>query len=566
MFGLLSAFSVAAATIDNTEGGLLQPQGLSVPSSFTVDPLSLPIDKGDFQAVEKLLEETSSTVVPSGESPAPTPAPVPALVPDPAPALKPAPVPAPVPVPDPAPALKLAPVPAPALVPDPAPTLKRAPAPELEPAPTSTPSDSDPKSLGEQPRRDFGQAANLEDIYTLARANDPRFLAADYEKQSAQFDVSIARAARRPSLSLQFRREHEYDSLLDEDEENRTESGLTLDVPLYNHRSNVNIDLAKSVVEEAALNFLQQEQTLFIRTADLYFSLLRAEDSEHIARAALEAIEGQVELAKELRAEKLAAVFDVKEAEASFDSAKATLIEAQGEVSAAREALRVAINQYPPELARIGENSVFILPQPSNVEYWITQGRLKNTALQLAQWQNRRSSLELAQSRADHYPTLGLSSTYSYIESDLSTNDESKNGEVSILLNVPLYRGGRVFARSAQLKLKKLQIQQQLVLAERGVEQQIRNAYDSVHTSYRRSLALEQAVVSNRSSLELIQEGVKEQVRTIVDLLEVTSRYTRAQLELSGARYDFLFNVLLLHAFSGELSVDDLETLDQVLQ
>ncbi len=406
----------------------------------------------------------------------------------------------------------------------------------------------------------------LREIYDLALANDPRILAADFENQAAQFDIPIARAARRPTLSAQLDIDQDIDSFTDDDDELRAEPGLTLDIPIYNRRSNVNINLAESVAEEAELNFRQQELSLFVRTAELYFAVLRADDGVRIATAARESIESQVALAKQLLEEQLVAVFDEKEAQASFDLANATLIEAQNSLAGASEALRVAINQYPPELARIVDDVTLTLPQPADVDFWVEMGLSNNPSLQLARLQLIRSGLEFELAKSDHYPTVGLLSSYTFNGSANTTRDRVGSGEVSLQFNLPLYQGRRVEARKAQAILRQSFAEQQLVLAQRSVEQQIKNAYANVQTSYERSRALEQAVVSNLESLKLTEEGVKEQVRTIVDLLEVTSRYTRAQLELSSARYDFLFSTLTLSAFSGELSANDLSELDKSLR
>ena len=455
---------------------------------------------------------------------------------------------------------------------EPPPELPDAQIPELDDTATK-PQDLKPPVTDTEARTDtkvsqgrVGTAADLRQIYELARVNDPRILAADFEMQAAQFDIPIAKASRYPEFNVEVRQRLLFGESIEGDSEFRTAPALRLDVPIYNRASNVNVALAEGVVEEAVTNFQRQEQALFLRTAELYFALLRAQDAESIARAAFEAIEGQVGLARELLEEQLVAVFDLKEAEASLDSAQASVIEAQGEVSAAKEALRVTINQQPPVLARIGENTKLALPLPNDVEHWVEKGFSNSLALKVARLQNARVELELKLAKAGHYPTVGFFLRYGSTGSEVLDSDEDRSGELTLRFDWTLFQGGRVEARKSQLDLTRQQLQQQLVFAQRSVEQQVRNAFERVQISYQRSLAFEQAVVSNLESLELIQEGVKEQVRTIVDLLEVTSRYTRAQRELSSARYDFLFNVLQLNAFSGGISIEELSSLDEFLE
>jgi len=133
---------------------------------------------------------------------------------------------------------------------------------------------------------------NLRDFYQLARENDTRILAAEYEREAAALNILIARAAGLPNLSLLLDQDFEYDSAFVEDkEESRFEPALSLNVPLYNRRTNMSVNIAELSAAEADFSFIQQEQSLFVRTAQLYFTSLRADDAVEIALSAIEAFE-----------------------------------------------------------------------------------------------------------------------------------------------------------------------------------------------------------------------------------------------------------------------------------
>ena len=410
-------------------------------------------------------------------------------------------------------------------------------------------------------------AENLHDIFELARLNDPRILAADYERQAAELDVPIARSARRPRLNLFVDSDYEYDSSLGRDnEEGRLESGLTLTMPLYNRRNNVGIDIAQTAVDEAFIGFQFQEQSLFLRTADLYFEVLKSADNVRFSEAGLDAIKKQVNLAVELDSERLIPRSDVKEAQASMESANATVIDAKNSHAAAREALKVATGQYPGALSAIRENVTLASPVPDDAEHWVNLALTGNPSLRLARSQLQRAELEVDFARSARYPTLDLQSSYRHTNSDRESNDNEAVGDVAVRFNLPLYQGGGIQARTAQARLRKDLANQQMLFAERGVEEQVRNAFASINASIGRANALERAVQSNEASLQGIQAGVVEQTRTIVDLLDATSRLTQANVEFSAARYDYLLNLLALKSFAGELTSDDLSSVDEWLE
>lgn len=410
-------------------------------------------------------------------------------------------------------------------------------------------------------------AESLFEIYLKAKNEDPRILVADLNRRASKHGIDIANAARRPQINLIIDQDYEYDEILGSDnEEGRTEVGIDLELPIYNRTNNVAVDIARNDNEVADLAYDIEDQALLLRSVEVYFAVLRAADSVGIAETGLEALASQLELAEQLRAEQLIPISDVREARAALESATADLIFARNTLSAAREALRVVIGEYPRELRFVRSDVQLRSPEPADVESWLDIARRANPTLLQAFTRDQRTLLDIEQARARRYPRLNLATNYVHTFSDRAENNRLNQGEIALELTVPLYLGGSVTAQIAQTKLRNQLSNQQRIFTERRVEEQVRNAHSAIEAAVGRARALVVAVESNEASLEGIRAGVEVQIRTVVDLVQATSRLTESKVELSAARYDYLLSLMNLKASAGRITPADLEEIDGWLE
>ena len=91
-------------------------------------------------------------------------------------------------------------------------------------------------------------------------------------------------------------------------------------------------------------------KTLMQRTADAYFNVLAEQDNLTFRQSEIEAIERQLEQAKKRFEVGLIAITDVKEAQASYDLAVASEIEAQNALEISKDALEVIIAERAESL------------------------------------------------------------------------------------------------------------------------------------------------------------------------------------------------------------------------
>ena len=100
---------------------------------------------------------------------------------------------------------------------------------------------------------------------------------------------------------------------------------------------------------------------------------------------------------------------------------------------------------------------------------------------------------------------------------------------------------------------------------KRQIALQTRQAFLGVTSGSAQVKALEQALLSNQSSLDSTKLGFEVGVRTSVDVLNAQQQLFSAKRDLAQARYNYIQSQLKLRASVGSLAEPDIEQVNQWL-
>lgn len=404
-------------------------------------------------------------------------------------------------------------------------------------------------------------SADLMSIYQAALVNDASFQIAVHQHAAAQRAVDIAKSAKRPTLSLSVTGSALNSSRSVRDEESTT-AALAGSMPLYNRTNSLNVMSARVSAAQADADLDSAKQSLALRSAQLYFEVLRARDAVLFSRAELDAFARQLEQTEGRYEVGLVAITDVKEAQAGFDVAQAAVIAANNDLSTAVQALKVTVGDYPDDIATLRDDIPLEPPKPDRLGYWLMRAAGSSPQIRSSEQQRDAASVDLRLARAITSPTLDLAVSASRTGSDIDLNDNLTNRNVQLSLGVPLYTGGSRAARSGQARQLLSAAEQQLNLTRDEVERDVRNSFASVNSSISRVRALERALESSRSGLEATQAGFDAGTRTNVDVLDAIRAESDAKTQLSGARYDYVLGLLELYALAGQLGDEQIAQVD----
>jgi outer membrane protein len=423
----------------------------------------------------------------------------------------------------------------------------------------------------------------LIEIYQQALENDHQFQAAQAASAAGQQNLAIGRSRLLPQIggSYQYaRRELTQNDGNGDAESTTTTKSLNAELtqPLFNLAAWYSYRRGDALADLAAAQFAQAKQNLIIRTAEAYFEALNAVDTLETAIAEESALEQQLEQTKQRFEVGLTAITEVHEAQAAYDSAVALRLLAEGDLGIAFEALEVITGRPHEQLAPLQDNFPVTKPEPADREEWVEAAAENNFALQAAAL-NARAAKRAARAQAsEHLPTVSGRLAYSDTNSDreMATAGpgvgpgsnflfEGEETSASIVLNVPLYSGGRISATRRQAHYQFLEARQEFFQAQRDVVQQTRSLYLSVVTSVATVKARQQAVTSSRSALEATKAGYDVGTRDLVDVLNAQRALYSAQRDYYDALYTYVLNSLRLKASAGMLSSEDVAELNQWL-
>lgn len=415
-------------------------------------------------------------------------------------------------------------------------------------------------------------ADDLLKIYELAKNNDPTYGAASAQYIAEQEKTPQAWSGVLPQLNLTGTRSETNEDrvlrgTLSTSKYSTDVYTLSLKQTLFSMAKFNQISQASALVAKAEAEFKNAADDLIIRVTESYFNVLSETESLVFAEAEKKAISQQLNQARQRFNVGLTAITDVHEAQARYDQAVSSEIEARRLLDISRETLRELTGQMPDHLSRVAAEHVMVSPEPADIDAWVRTA-LENNLLLLSATKSMeaaREGVDLA--RSGHYPTLDLQAEYSDQETGggLFGAYTRVGTTVSLQLTLPLYLGGAVNSASRQAAALYMQSKELHEKQRRATERQTRNSYLTVVSTVSQVAALKQALRSTQTALEATQAGFEVGTRTAVDVLDSQREMYRAQRDYIRSRHAYIVNTLRLKQAAGTLADEDVKLINQWL-
>ena len=423
-------------------------------------------------------------------------------------------------------------------------------------------------------------AENLLDIYNEALENDPTFKAAEYSYLADKEIVVQGRAALLPSITLSGStnwNEYYQDDVLQQ-EYNSFSKSARVSQPLFRLDTWFNFKRSKSLTNAAEAEFAYEQQNLILRTAELYFGVLRAIDNLNAAISEEKAIKKQLDQAQQRYEVGLSAITGVQEAQLAYDLSKAARINNEGNLFSAREALNALIGREIFSLDELGENLQISSPFPNSKEDWVNLALKNNYQLKASYLRKEAAKSNARSAASNHLPKIDIVGSGSDSETNqFNYEGFSINGQgipvpavtgrrnYAIQLSVPIFQGGAVSSRRKQAYSQYNQADENTLFTERRIIQEVRSQFSNVNTLVANVNAQKQAVISATSALEATQVGYKVGTRNVVDLLQAEKNLYSAEKNLANAKYDYILANLRLALAAGTIDPGDIIEINNLL-
>lgn len=421
-------------------------------------------------------------------------------------------------------------------------------------------------------------AQGLQEVYALARQNDPKFRAVQAEVKASGMAIDQARAGFLPTVKLDVEQTETRQRILAS--QNPIFGAGVTNFPTYNHtlsllqpifRKDVieRFEQAKAIVKQAEYTLLAAEQELQLRTSTAYLVVLAVTDSLTLARAERDAVGKVLETAREKLKMGLGTITSLHDASARYAITQARVIEAESKLRDGREGLREITGKPADKLQPLRDEFPIETPEPADVQRWLETALEQNLVLRARREAVEVARQEVERQRAGHFPSLNLlvnhnrkdaGSTLFGGGSDVETTD------VTLRLTIPIFEGGMTSAVTQEAVYRHQKAKEEYEQELRSVERVTRASYDNTLSGASLVEALKQSVIAQQSALEAKSEGHKAGLYTLSAVLDAQRDLFLAKRDYAQARYEYLLGRLKLKQAAGILAEADLAIVGAALQ
>ncbi len=315
---------------------------------------------------------------------------------------------------------------------------------------------------------------------------------------------------------------------------------------------------------KADLAYAQQE--LMVRSAEAYFSVLKAQEELRLAKTEEKMLRTQLTEMKNRYRLGLMRDTDLFEAQGQYDIASAAVIVAQGQVDGLKENLVMLTGQEIELVSPLPKEIPVDPPQPLELAEWEEFAKKNNYQLIASQFVAEASEREVTEKKAGHAPTADLFFDYRHSEVGGGFTPSSDTSTIGVRFTVPLYSGGITNSQVREVRYRSESAKDDVELARRNAIRETRQYHTKVMADVATVNARQRAVRSNSSSYRSIRGGWESGIRSLTDLLTAQRKVFQARKEYSNSRYDYILDTLKLKKSAGVLTPEDLQTLNTWLE
>lgn len=314
----------------------------------------------------------------------------------------------------------------------------------------------------------------------------------------------------------------------------------------------------------------QAQQALIMRTAHRYFDVVTAEITLTVLQRQQKAMQQAASEIKRRQAVGDASVMDTQEANARVSEIRAQVLSQENNLATKKLAYRQLIGHEPTQLQGVADINL----TPANLadaNTWVQRAKQLSPQLQMLSGQQAIQGQEAKRIKAGNAMTVDwvaqaqidrLSGFGMYGNS----SNQMAQYMVGVQLKAPLSSGGMIESREREAlkQVEKLRYDQEAV--EQQIEQQVRDAWQSLSTSQARLQALSQSEKSSKARLQATRQAHRTGARTTNELLGAEHDAAQAELSLLQLRIQTALDQLRLYAAAGELGEAQLRLVNALLK
>jgi protease secretion system outer membrane protein len=411
--------------------------------------------------------------------------------------------------------------------------------------------------------------------YELALKNDPVYRSASKDYEAGMENNGIGRSAVMPKVAAQYNqnanRATQWGAQYTGGPNTATNwsypsnySYVQLTQPIFSLEAFARWRQGIAQADFSQSKFIYNTQDLLIRVLQAYTDLLFSLDQLQFQTAERDAFYEQWNVAKRLNKGGEASITDMLEAEAAYQVADAKVVDAKDSVENARRKFNSITGDAVDDASKINKlsgNFRYLNLSSMKFEDWKERSLNTNAELKAAQNNMEIAKQEYRKNHAGHYPVVNLVGALTTQQSNTVTsiNNTTNQSYLGVQINLPIFSGGEINARSSQALANYEKAQADYDITKDKVVTELRKQYDLVVSGKQKVQALTSALESATQLVKAMRKSVMAGERINVDVLLAETGLFNTRRDLAQTKYNYLVAYLKLNQLGGSLEVDDFE-------
>lgn len=396
-------------------------------------------------------------------------------------------------------------------------------------------------------------ASQFQDLFQLAQANDPSYLAAQHTLESKLQIIPQANSALSPQITGKLNQNLALDA-----RSNSHSYGVQVAMPLRLD-AYYGMKVAEQSAAVARISFEKVHQNLIFSVIERYVAVIKQQHQLFSSMAEVTATEQRLKQTQQQVDLGITSIIQLQDVKANFQQLQVNLLQVRQNLSLARANLENLTNQALPEqLVALGSDfSADSLIATNSLENWFVLAQDNNLDLARNGSATRQAFHNYQVKDVSMYPTASVTVAKNYS----SAMGDSQT--FSIGVSGTFYDGGLNQAQTKEAKESWHASEQQGQALLKATQQEVRRWHQALDTSRQQIQALVQLDLAVQASLAGKNTEYELGLRDLSDILDAEKLVFSAQRSWANARLDLVLNQLRLKKASGLLSSDDLSQLDQ---
>ena len=328
---------------------------------------------------------------------------------------------------------------------------------------------------------------------------------------------------------------------------------MFIDKTKFNRLANLGEAQSRNVIENKVVSILFG-----------FFNLVQQEQLLDVARSTLEISDSRLNKEKVRRDVGGSSSTDLLNAQVSYNSDKAALLNQELDVLIARKELNILLGQSPETEIRVSQE--FIVPPLAHTyAELMAQAEQRNSSLLVARESREIAWNDVNIAKSTFSPRLFLNASYVYGDRVVSSDSprftedittKSTDMGVGLTLSLNLFNGfrDRINLQNARLAAKSEE------LAYQNERNQLAGLMKEKYETFAKQLALieldEQNIIAARQNLQLQEDRYRIGATTSLEFRDAQVNLSRAQIGLIVVRYQARITRLEIEQLTGSLSID----------